>query len=257
MHAILRVNERHWLVFYICIILAWLLLFFMSFGSNNSVAVSSSYLVELWASMCQPIENFSQWHTSFFMWALMGVAMMAPTLLPALRTYDDLIKLGEGTLLGFWLLILGFITIWIIFAVVASLLQVLFVSNGILGIDGRFTNSVLSICFLLIAGVYQLTMMKQACLKRCRAPFNFFLQNWSTEARHSIILGLKLGVFCLGCCWALMCLAFVGGVMNIGFMGLATVIMTLEKMPNIGNLVSWPLTVALFFGAAVLGIRLI
>ena len=54
-----------------------------------------------------------------------------------------------------------------------------------------------------------------------------------------------------------MCLAFVGGVMNIGFMGLATVIMTLEKMPNIGNLVSWPLTVALFFGAAVLGIRLI
>ena len=257
MYMLLKFNERHWLIFYFLVILAWLLLFLMSLGPTKAPEITGSYLVELFDSLCQPIEGLSNWGSSFLMWALMGVAMMAPTLLPTLRTYDDLIKLGEGTLKGFWLLVFGFLTIWIMFAVLASLVQVLLVSSEIIGVEGRFINTALSVCFLLIAGVYQLTMMKKACLTRCRMPFNFFLKNWSSRPSHSLFLGFKLGLFCLGCCWALMSLAFVGGIMNIGFMGLATVIMTLEKMPRIGDLVSIPLTITLFCTAMILTIQII
>ena len=99
---------------------------------------------------------------------------------------------------------------------------------------------------LALAGAYQFSPAKEACLSKCRRPLAFFMAHWDEGPLRN---GLRLGLVCLGCCWALMALAFVGGVMNLAFMGLATVIMGLEKLPDIGRWLTRPLGVALLAGA--------
>ena len=101
---------------------------------------------------------------------------------------------------------------------------------------------------LIGAGLYQFAALKEACLSRCRAPLTFFMQHFDEGPWRN---GLRLGMDCLGCCWALMLLAFVGGTMNLAFMGLAMVIMTLEKLPEIGRPVTKPLGGALIAAGTV------
>ena len=115
---------------------------------------------------------------------------------------------------------------------------------GLLTAFGDSRSGVLSAVLLAVAGVYQFSAVKEACLSNCRRPLSFFMQHWDEGALRN---GVRLGLVCLGCCWALMALAFVGGVMNLAFMGLATVIMVLEKLPDLGRWLTRPL------GAALLG----
>jgi len=98
---------------------------------------------------------------------------------------------------------------------------------------------------LMLAGAYQFSALKAACLAKCRAPLTFFMQHWEEGAWRN---GLRLGLVCLGCCWALMALAFVGGVMNLAFMGLATAIMVIEKLPDLGRWLTRPLGGVLLAG---------
>ena len=97
----------------------------------------------------------------------------------------------------------------------------------------------------MLAGAYQFSPLKAACLAKCRAPLGFFMQHWDEGAWRN---GLRLGLVCLGCCWALMALAFVGGVMNLAFMGLATAIMVIEKLPDLGRWLTRPLGGLLMMG---------
>jgi predicted metal-binding membrane protein len=90
----------------------------------------------------------------------------------------------------------------------------------------------------MLAGLYQFSPLKEACLSKCRQPMMFFLQYWN---EGPWLNGVRLGLVCLGCCWALMFLAFVGGVMNLVFMGIATVIMMVEKLPQLGRYLTKPL----------------
>ena len=107
----------------------------------------------------------------------------------------------------------------------------------------------------MLAGAYQFSALKAACLTLCRAPLAFFMTHWAEGPWRN---GLRLGAVCLGCCWALMLLAFVGGVMNLAFMAVAMVLMALEKLPAIGRHVTRPLGGALMVsGAATLGFGLI
>jgi predicted metal-binding membrane protein len=104
---------------------------------------------------------------------------------------------------------------------------------------------------LLFAGLYQFSSLKEACLSKCRQPLTFFMAHWDEGPWRN---GLRLGAVCLGCCWALMALAFVGGVMNVAFMGLAALIMVLEKLPEIGRWVTRPLGVVLIAAAIWTGL---
>jgi predicted metal-binding membrane protein len=113
---------------------------------------------------------------------------------------------------------------------------------GLLTAFGDSRSGVMSAALLAVAGAYQFSPAKEACLSKCRRPLSFFMQYWDEGALRN---GVRLGLVCLGCCWALMMLAFVGGVMNLAFMGLATVIMVLEKLPQIGAWLTRPLGVAL------------
>ena len=180
----------------------------------------------------------------------MSAAMMAPTALPAFATYEDLSHSGAET--RFSALVGGYLVIWLGFSFMAAASQLVLFRAGLLDPFGSSASAALSAGILAMAGAYQFTPLKDACLSKCRAPMTFFMQHYDEGPFRN---GLRLGAVCLGCCWALMMLAFVGGVMNIAFMGLATLLMALEKLPDIGRWLTRPLGVALPAGAVFVALN--
>jgi predicted metal-binding membrane protein len=169
----------------------------------------------------------------------MAAAMMAPTALPAFATYEDL---GHSTETRTGALVAGYLGVWLGFSVLAAGAQMALFDAGLLTAFGDSRSGALSAALLALAGAYQFSPAKAACLSKCRRPLAFFMAHWDEGAWRN---GVRLGLVCLGCCWALMALAFVGGVMNLAFMGLATVIMVLEKLPQPGRYLTRPLGVVL------------
>lgn len=226
-----RMTQGHWVALFAATLLLWALLFLMALP-EMSLAVRGIDWLE---AICSVTPGSAGWPTAVLMWALMSAAMMAPTALPAFSTYDDLPNTsgsGLATLIG------GYLVVWMGFASLAAALQVTLSGVGWLGALGQSQSVWLTAALLGVAGVYQFSALKEACLSRCRAPLTFFLSHWEEGAFRN---GLRLGADCLGCCWALMLLAFVGGTMNLAFMGLAMVLMTLEKLPDLGTHVTKPL----------------
>ena len=181
------------------------------------------------------------------MWALMALAMMMPTAVPLFRSYGDLV-IGNPTRIpavGLLGLLAGFAVVWLGFAGLAGLVQWGLSQADILTAGGILRHSWLTALLLALAGLYQFSSLKAACLSRCRAPLMFFLSNWRDGLSGAFLMGLQQGLFCLGCCWALMALAFVGGTMNLIWMGAAMLLMILEKLPFLGRHITAPLGLAL------------
>tara|TARA_B100000902_G_C27299343_1_gene911892 strand:+ start:1244 stop:2023 length:780 start_codon:yes stop_codon:yes gene_type:complete len=252
--SIFRFSDTQWLLFYIIVVLSWIGIFLMILEANRGTELETFYGSELLATLCKPVESYKDWPYSFLMWALMGVAMMVPTVYPTLETYDDLVYTGAAPKLGFFYILLGFIMIWLGFAILASLFQVFLTELRFLSSDGRFISPLASTVLLILAGLYQFSSLKKACLHRCRHPFTFFLNNWNGRPENIFFIGLRIGIFCLGCCWLLMLLAFVGGIMNIGFMAIATLVMIGEKLPKFGQYITLPLSVLLLISGSLVAI---
>jgi predicted metal-binding membrane protein len=193
----------------------------------------------------------------FGMWSLMALAMMAPTAAPMLRTYGDLAAGNPERVppTGFWGLLAGFSVVWIGFAAIAALAQSAAAWAGLMTAGGLLRASWLAAALLALAGLYQFSTLKTACLSRCRSPMAFFLAHWREGVAGALRMGLQQGVACLGCCWALMALAFVGGTMNLVWMGGAMVLMTIEKLPTFGRYITAPLGAALLASAAAVAWR--
>ncbi|MGB0440471.1 MAG: DUF2182 domain-containing protein [Paracoccaceae bacterium] len=235
----------HWLWLFGGILAAWTALFLMAVPSELRSA-ERVYGADFIAALCAPGEDGWAVLRLSVMWLVMSAGMMLPTALPALATYDDL---GHVTGTAFGKLIGGYLAVWGGYSLIAALVQVGLVRAGLLGLSGQSLSVWLSSALLLVAGAYQFTEMKDACLSKCRAPLTFFMQHWDEGPWR---LGLRLGATCLGCCWALMALAFVGGVMNLGFMALAMVLMVLEKLPDIGQPLTRPLGGLMILAAVAL-----
>ena len=217
-----------------------------SFLPNNATIVT--IVVEICSSTVSDLNLIGV----FFMWFLMSIAMMSPTIIPTLNTYNDILESGGKKENSFWLFFVGFLSVWMIFSILMSLIQAFLGRLYLLNDQGAFVSSLLSSAFLLLAGLYQLSSYKEACLIRCQTPFTFFLQNWKSGKAGSFNMGVSIGLFCLGCCWALMALAFVGGVMNLAFMAIMTLFMMLEKLPDYGKYISKPLSLILIGSGTVL-----
>ena len=217
-----------------------------SFLPNNATIVT--IVVEICSSTVSDLNLIGV----FFMWFLMSIAMMSPTIIPTLNTYNDILESGGKKENSFWLFFVGFLSVWMIFSILMSLIQVFLGRLYLLNDQGAFVSSLLSSAFLLLAGLYQLSSYKEACLIRCQTPFTFFLQNWKSGKAGSFNMGVSIGLFCLGCCWALMALAFIGGVMNLAFMAIMTLFMMLEKLPDYGKYISKPLSLILIGSGTVL-----
>ncbi len=238
----------HWLSVFAMILLAWAAVYAMSVPAEMRAA-GRIYGADFWTALCNVTPDAAGYARLVVMWAAMSAAMMVPTFLPAMATYEDLTRTGATNPSGVWQLLAGYLAVWLGFSVLAAAVQMGLAASGLVDPLGGSLSRGFTAALLAGAGLYQFSTLKAACLSKCRAPLTFFMQHWRPERWNAVQMGLRLGVVCLGCCWALMALAFVGGTMNLIWMGLATVLMTFEKLPAIGDRLTRPLAIALL-GAA-------
>jgi len=173
---------------------------------------------------------------TFAMWSVMMVGMMAPTALPMLLMFASA-KAGRsqrGLSLPTLTFGLGYIAVWTGFSAGATLVQyglhsAALLSPAMASSSTRFTGAI-----LLAAGAYQLTHWKARCLMHCRSPFGFLMTKWRDGAFGAFQMGFRHGTYCLGCCWALMCLLFVVGVMNLVWVAILTGFVLMEKIGPAG-----------------------
>jgi predicted metal-binding membrane protein len=167
------------------------------------------------------------------MWAAMTLAMMLPTAGPMILTYaqiaDTAAKKGE-TIVSPLVLAAGYLTMWFAYAVAATLAQVLFTRLTLIDSGMASASTLFSGAIFIAAGVYQFTPLKHACLNQCQRPFPFFFANWQTTPKGVFRLGVRQGLYCLGCCWAMMLVMFAVGVMNVVWMAGLGMVMTIEKI---------------------------
>lgn len=241
----------HWLALFGGILAAWALLYAMAVPEALRQA-GIAYGADLLDSLCVVTPDAAGFSRLVLMWSLMSAAMMAPTALPALATYEDLGRAGGNVRFG--ALVGGYLAVWFCFSVIAAAAQMVLFQLELVTPYGDSRSAFLSAALLALAGGYQFSRLKEACLSKCRQPLTFFMTHWDKGAWRN---GLRLGAVCLGCCWALMLLAFVGGVMNLAFMGLAAALMVLEKLPDIGRYLTRPLGVALIAAAVATGLSAI
>lgn len=185
----------------------------------------------------------------FVMWAVMAVAMMLPTALPLIllfgrfwRSRHPALGVGGPTAL----LALGYLAAWFAFGAVGGVLQFgLEQADLATPVMGELRSAAVGGATLIGAGLFQLTPLKTACLTRCRSPLLFLMTRWRSGGRGSFLMGLDHGIYCLGCCWALMLVMFVAGVMNLLWMAALTALMALEKIVPRGDLLARGAGVAL------------
>jgi predicted metal-binding membrane protein len=167
------------------------------------------------------------------MWVAMTLAMMLPSAAPMILTYaeiaDTAAKKGEPVVSPF-LIAAGYTVVWLGFAVAATAAQLALTRATLLDASLASASGLFSGAIFISAGVYQFSALKHACLTQCRNPFQFFFTNWATTPRGVFKLGLRQGLYCLGCCWAMMLVMFAVGVMNVIWMAALGIVMTLEKI---------------------------
>jgi len=167
------------------------------------------------------------------MWVAMTLAMMLPTAAGMIVTYaqiaDTAARKGEPAVSPL-VLTAGYVSVWLGFATLATVLQAALTQAALLDAAMASASPLFSGAVFIGAGVYQFTALKRACVTRCQRPFPFFFANWSREPRGVFRLGVRQGLYCVGCCWAAMLAMFAVGVMNVVWMVALGLVMTLEKM---------------------------
>ena len=244
-------NDIHWLIFYFIVSVSWIFVFLTSKSVSDFTQFDLLYRVEFWRELCSQANGFKDLLSLFLMWVIMSGAMMMPTLVPTLRTYVDLRYTGSSNSIDFLLITLGFLLVWVAYSIFIAILQAFLIEQSVVDLNGKFISPLISAMVLASAGFYQFSEFKNSCASKCRAPLTFFMEFWAPGRVESFKMGLRLGLSCLGCCWMLMLLAFVGGTMNLAFMGLATLIMVLEKLPKLGEYISKPLGYMIILAACL------
>lgn len=165
------------------------------------------------------------------MWLLMMVAMMVPSAAPAVLLFDRVVRRyaprDRGRPLGF---LAGYLTVWAAFAVLATLAQLALILTGLVDTMGVARSPGFAALLLAGAGAYQLSGFKYACLLRCRSPAEAIAGRFRPGLRGAWRMGIAHGLDCLGCCWAMMLLLFVGGVMSLAWVTGLTVLVAIEKL---------------------------
>jgi len=174
----------------------------------------------------------------FLMWAVMMVGMMVPTAVPMTLVYAAVARKAarqDTPLAPTATFVLGYIAIWTLFSAAATLIQWWLDQAALLSPMMVSNSPSLGAGLLIAAGIYQWLPWKDACLQHCRAPAHFLARHWHSGMAGAFRIGLVHGAFCLGCCWALMGLLFLGGVMNLLWIAAITVFILLEKVLPFGD----------------------
>jgi predicted metal-binding membrane protein len=170
------------------------------------------------------------------MWAVMMTGMMLPSASPLVLLYGAAARRSAGTTGAreICALAIGYVVVWTAFSLGATVLQRALARALVLSPMMEVTSPRAGALLLLVAGVYQLTPVKHACLRRCQSPLGFLLSRWRSGRTGAFRMGVEHGVSCVGCCWALMLLLFAGGVMNLTVIAALTAFVAFEKLAPTG-----------------------
>jgi predicted metal-binding membrane protein len=188
------------------------------------------------------------------MWTVMMVAMMTPSATPMILVFAAIHRrrTEQGRAAApTALFVLGYLVVWTVYSVGAALAQAGLHAAALLSPAMAATSPLLAGGLLVVAGVFQWTPLKRACLAACRSPLPFLMTGWREGRGGAFVMGLHHGLYCLGCCWALMALLFVAGIMNLLWVAAIAVAVLMEKVVPRGDLVGRLAGVALV-GAGVL-----
>ncbi|MFZ2507845.1 MAG: DUF2182 domain-containing protein [Steroidobacteraceae bacterium] len=177
----------------------------------------------------------------FMMWWVMMIAMMLPSAAPMILLYELVARHQQqrgGAAVSQGIFLLGYLVVWGAFSVLATVLQWQLQSVALMSAAMKLSSAVLGGAILVAAGIYQLTPFRDACLQHCRGPMEFVMRHWRPGAAGAWKMGIRHGLYCLGCCWMLMTLLFYGGVMNLLWIIALACYVLVEKLAPRGLLVS-------------------
>ncbi|MEM7596798.1 MAG: DUF2182 domain-containing protein [Pseudomonadota bacterium] len=233
-----------WLAFFAVILVSWWMLYMMAVDMDLDLIGrpgpegARMQAMDPRMPMYMPMANFGP---LFWMWAIMMAAMMLPTMVPTLRAYEDLMTSADGTWAGWMGVLLGYSIVWVAFAALIAVAQLALLFGGVVDMLGIAKSVWITGGLLIVVGAFQFTRVKEVCHGVCHSPMGYYLGHWRAGFGGGLRMGLGLGAFCVGCCWGFMALGFVGGVMSLLWMGLATLFMVIEKLPQIGHVVTRPM----------------
>lgn len=229
-------RDRFWIALALvtAIVLAWVYLLRESAAMDAMAADARMHAAMGMAGM--RAWGAADWLGLFAMWAVMMVGMMLPSAAPVIMLVlgayrlrgDANARLAAVAFMG------GYAIVWTTFSAVAAVGQLELHRTALLSDDMRLHSVVVSGVLLLIAGVYQWLPVKNRCLVHCQAPLAFLTQRWRPGVRGGFAMGASHGAFCVGCCWLLMTLLFVVGVMNLFWIAVLAAIVLLEKLSSHG-----------------------
>jgi predicted metal-binding membrane protein len=175
------------------------------------------------------------------MWAVMMAAMMLPSASPMLLLYGVVARRSRqaATARQIYALAAGYLMVWTVFSLGATTLQRALVALLLVSPMMEITKAAAGATLLLVAGLYQLTPLKRACLRKCQSPLGFLVSRWRAGFAGAFTMGLEHGAYCVGCCWALMLLLFAGGVMNLTVIAALTAFVAFEKLAPFGMYGAW------------------
>jgi len=212
--------------------------------------VSWMWIVVMARDMYGPMTGASAWMMTavwdtghlvllWAMWAVMMVGMMLPSASPMLLLYGAVARRSateaSAASRQIYALAAGYLAVWALFSVGATALQRLLARFLFVSSMMEVTSPVVGATLLVIAGTYQLTPLKRACLRACQSPLGFLMTRWRSGLAGAFRMGLEHGALCVGCCWALMLLLFVGGVMNLAVIAALTALVAFEKLTPLGT----------------------
>jgi predicted metal-binding membrane protein len=224
------------------VVAAWAYLLYLAYGMSN--ADMSEMVGMPGMSITMPDMHAWSWvefYALVVMWAVMMVAMMIPAAAPMILTFAAVHRrrTAEGRpAVPTSIFVLGYVLVWTLFSVAAAAAQALLHARALLSPEMSAASPVFAGVLLVGAGVFQWTPLKRACLSACRSPLSFLMGHWREGRGGALVLGVEHGVYCLGCCWALMGLLFLAGVMNLLWVaGIAVIVLT-EKVAPRGELLA-------------------
>ncbi|PYV12351.1 MAG: hypothetical protein DMG23_01410 [Acidobacteria bacterium] len=215
------------------------------------------YLVHLHRAMAMPMDMMNMpgmampmmqdWRASdflltFVMWAVMMVGMMVPSVAPMVLTFATVNRRRAergGPYVPAGIFLAGYLAAWATFSFLATVAEWRLHAAALLNAQTQTLAPRLAAGLLIAAGIFQLTPAKNACLTHCRSPLDFLTTEWREGWSGALRMGLKHGSYCIGCCWMLMALLFVAGVMNLLWVAALSVFVLAEKLFPRGRLISY------------------
>lgn len=204
-----------------------------------------------------PAWDARTWALDVVMWWVMMIGMMVPSATPMVLLFGGVQRrqlAHENPALRVAAFVLGYLTVWGLFSLVAAGAQAALLASTWLAPMELTVGQPLGAALVGIAGLYQLTPLKNACLRQCRSPAEFLARHWRRHTLGALRMGLRHGAFCVGCCWLLMALLFVVGVMNLLWVAAIAAFVLLEKLVPRGELVARSSGVALLLFAGYLAL---